>query len=381
MKKYLLLGFLTVLLSFSVVLAEDYKSFGEIKLNVGENVTVDGNSISLENVGSYGSVRVYVDNFLCLIEGGSGTCNDLGISVVEYHYDDYLVNRWAKLNFGTLDVTTTTTIPGSTTTTTIIQNYNPKVLYITLNPVEGDKNLAEEFYSWSWRGEYEGKSVEEVEDYIALETINVFKRLSAGTINYEVVKKIHITEFPTYTNGFEYNFEKYRNCAIGDPDGVCESQKFKFDTVKWVRDNKICEIADENDVDEIWVITSPFITTWESFMIGPSDSFDINGAAYNIPECKKHYAVIGPNYFAPSPFLHPYGHRIEATMNYLTQDWKRNDYQRYWEDFSAESRYSEPYGQDRSYEKINCGNADFPHNALRHYDYVNQDYKYSSCVD
>ena len=108
MKKYLLLGFLTVLLSFSVVLAEDYKSFGEIKLNVGENVTVDGNSISLENVGSYGSVRVYVDNFLCLIEGGSGTCNDLGISVVEYHYDDYLVNRWAKLNFGTLDVTTTT---------------------------------------------------------------------------------------------------------------------------------------------------------------------------------------------------------------------------------------------------------------------------------
>jgi len=254
---------------------------------------------------------------------------------------------------------------------------SPKVLYIAFNPVENGKNMAEEFFSRN----FNGKSAEEVENLIANETISAFKRLSNNTINYQIAKKINITEFPKYSNGFEYSFEKYRECTSGDPHGTCEKQKWLFDHVNWVRENRICEIADENNVDEIWIISNPFIMTYESFMIGPNNSFHINGGAYNLPECKKHYAVMNANYHIPKAFLHIYGHRIEATMNYLMADWKIEDKQRFWNNFSAVERYREPYGQEKSYDRTYCGNAHFPSNALKHYDYANHNYKNSKCVD
>ena len=257
------------------------------------------------------------------------------------------------------------------------QGFNLRVLYIGFNPTQNGENMAEKFFSRN----FNGKSAEEIEDLVANKTINAFKRLSNNTINYEIVKKIHITNFPRYSNGLEYNFEKYANCTSGDPGGVCERQKWLFDHVDWVRENRICEIANENNADEVWIISCPYIMTYESFMIGPSDSFNINGGIYNLPECSKHYAVMNPNYHIPENFLHVYGHRVEATMNYLMADWKIEDKQRFWDNFSAVERYREPYGQEKSYSRTYCGNAHFPPNALKHYDYSNSTYKDSNCVD
>lgn len=259
--------------------------------------------------------------------------------------------------------------------------FNSRVLYVILNPVEGNKNMAEEFFGWL----YGGKSVEEWENLQAEKNITSFKRLSNNTINYQIVKKINVSQFPKYTNGFQYDFETYRNwgCTTGDPQGNCERQKWLFDNVAWVKDNRICEIANENNVDEIWTISPPFIMTYESFMIGPSDSFYINGPAFNLPaECRKHYAVLDMVYDREGPFLHIYGHKIESNMRYLTQNWKSEDYQKHWENFSAVSRYSEPYGIDgEPYARAYCGNAHFPSNAVKHYDFANLTYKDSTCVD
>jgi len=262
------------------------------------------------------------------------------------------------------------------------QIFSPRVLFIAFNPVEGNKNMAKEFYGWYYSGENE--NVEEWENRQVQKNIDSFKRLSNNTINYQLVKKINISQFPKYTNGFQYSFAKFREwgCASGDPQGNCERQKLYFDYISWIKDNHICEIAQENDVDEIWIMSIPFIMTWESFMIGPSDSFGINGPGFNIPECLKHYAVMNMVYSREDTILHIFGHRIEDQMRYLTQNWKEEDYQLHWKNFSAIDRYSEPYDNiPRTYPRVYCGNTHFPSNALTHYDYYNHETKTSSCPD
>ncbi len=168
----------------------------------------------------------------------------------------------------------------------------PRVMFVGFNPVEDGKTLADYYFS----GSFGGKTATEIEDITIQENIDAFKRLSANSINYQLVKKINLTKFPSYSNNFVYDFAKYYDCAHGDPKGICEQQKRLFDYVKWVQDNQICQIANENNVDEIWMMSPTFIMTWENFMIGPKDSFGINGGAYTVPECNKNYAVINMTY-------------------------------------------------------------------------------------
>lgn len=250
--------------------------------------------------------------------------------------------------------------------------YNPRVLFVTLNPVENGQNLVEYYYS----GLLQGMTVTQWEDYWANRFIDGFKRLSGNTINYQVVKKLNITTFPRFSNGYVYDFAKYRACAEGRSE--CEAQKAYFDNVVWAQDNRICELANENNVDEIWWMTIHGLGNYESFMIGPNEGFWINGRSYTVPACQKHYAVVVPNYTATGFWLHAWGHKLESNMDYLTQNWKDSDKQAYWTNFSAVERYGLP---DGTYERIYCGNVEFASNAVAHYDDANRTYKNSSCID
>lgn len=252
------------------------------------------------------------------------------------------------------------------------QVFNMRVLVIVLNPEENGRGLVETYLSHY----LQGKSVDEFIDFHTREYINAFKRFSDNTINYQVAGKVYIREFPPYTNGFEYDFNSYYQECILNPAGFCETQKRRFDNDKWIKENRICELANENQVDEIWLFTLHGLTQYEVIMIGPGDAFWTNGPGYNTPACRKHYVILGINYMNANLLLHIYGHKIEGTMSYLTRNWRSDDYQKYWENFAAVSRYSGvPF--DRPY----CGNAHYPPNADRGYDYSNYNHKNSTCPD
>lgn len=251
--------------------------------------------------------------------------------------------------------------------------FSPKILTIGFNPSDGTRDLASIYYGWL----HGGRTPDQFEDYIFNLTIDAFKRLSNNTINYQIAQKLKISTFPTYTNGFQFTIDNYANCINNTalPNGnTCEQQKWLFDASKWISDNRICETADSAGADEVWVMSSPYIMTYESFMFGPKDNFWVNGPAVTAVQCKKHYVLQDAVYNQTTPFLHTYGHRIESMMQYITSVWKAEDKQKYWENFAAlnsTTRSSVNY----------CGNAHFPSNTTTAYDYGNTNLKTSTCPD
>ncbi|MFA5828526.1 MAG: dockerin type I repeat-containing protein [Candidatus Shapirobacteria bacterium] len=257
--------------------------------------------------------------------------------------------------------------------------YNVRVLFVKLSPVEGGEDMIKRFFGW----QFSGKTTDQGLDLGINANISALKRLSNNRINYEVVKKVDISAFPKYSNGYVYDFAKYKKCTDGtDTAGECEKQKFYFDHIDWARSNNICRLAAENNIDEIWMASAPFITTWENFMIGPKDGFNVNGTAYSVPECTKNYVVMSSGWSTDS-FAHIYGHRIEATMRYMTQYWKPEDVKKYWTNFAATDLYGLSYGSGAvaPAREAYCGNSHFPHNATKHYDTANKTYQDSTCKD
>jgi hypothetical protein len=280
-----------------------------------------------------------------------GTCN-------------YVVND-TNCSYGCVNASCRTTQPG----------FHLRVLHVAFNPASGGRNLAEEYFSHS------GMTAQEIENFIATETIKAFLRLSDFSILYEVVHTLRIDDFPVYPGGFSYDVDSYETCINGDPGGLCEDRKSDFPYVDWLQDHQLCALAAMYDADEIWITSCPFIMNYENFMIGPGIGFDINGAAFTLPACERHYAVMGSTYERLDTILHVYGHRIERTMNHLSQFWQNSDYENYWEDFAKVTRYAEPMGQTHPVPGVYCGNAHFAHNSLMHYDYNNMTAMANSCLD
>jgi hypothetical protein len=69
-------------------------------MNIGDSVTVEGKTVTLENVGSTGSVRINIDGTLYTVSG-TETQGGIEITVDDYFYADALAERGATLIMGT----------------------------------------------------------------------------------------------------------------------------------------------------------------------------------------------------------------------------------------------------------------------------------------
>lgn len=247
--------------------------------------------------------------------------------------------------------------------------HKSKVLFITLNPTDNGKNIANEYFSWHWGG----KSLKDIEAKVPRINVSYYNKLSDGRINFEVVKTLKIKTSPKYTNGYTYTVADYSHCVNGGllSNGLsCEDQKYLFDHNAFLTDNNICSIVNTEHIDEVWLLSSPFITTWEAWMVGPTEGYGPNGGTYVDSRCQKHFVVMSLVYDQISPMGHTFGHRIESTMNYLSVNWIAEERKSYIEDFMNLDRYATTYGvQGNSYPGPGCGNAHFPLNGLSHYDY------------
>jgi hypothetical protein len=250
-----------------------------------------------------------------------------------------------------------------------------KVLAVGFNPTENNQSVADKYF----KAAMGNVSAEQYEQNVFTSIQGAFDRFSNHEIQFEVVKTLHFRDFPTYPNNFRFTLNNYSQCVFDQPNfnpDRCDTQKFSFDYVKWIQDAHICQEAEAVGADEIWMLSPSYMLAWENFMIGPDQGFDVNGHAYAVPGCKKHYIVLNGTYDRPDTLLHDYSHRIEATFNYLTENWKPQDREQYWERFAATKLYT---GQ-RPVTTF-CGNGHFPSNATRDYDYSNNQTKQSTCAD
>ncbi|HEX7017478.1 MAG TPA: hypothetical protein VF209_01045 [Patescibacteria group bacterium] len=249
-----------------------------------------------------------------------------------------------------------------------------KVLAVGFNPVENGVTFADTYFAAAM-----GASASATEDRVFADTAEAFGRLSQGQIKFEVAKKIQITESPTYPDGFVFTLESYKPCVWGTPDfqpEECERRKQQFNYNQWIQEHRICEQAQEIGATEIWMLSLPYMMGWENFMVGPTVGFNVNGANYIVSSCAQHFIIVNGTYDRPTNVLHNIGHRVEATMQYLTASWQPEDRAQHWERFVK-------FGTPESVAQldVSCGNTHFPPNASIGYEYNNPTPVRNNCAD
>ncbi len=253
--------------------------------------------------------------------------------------------------------------------------HTPRVLVIGIDPTDSNgASLANTYF----RGAMSGADSATFELTHAQQTMNDFKDLSRGRIQYVLAGHLHLTSFPRYTNGYQFSVQNYAQCVWGRPEfnpTQCETQKWLFPYVQYVQEQQICQQAKAVNADEIWIYSPPYILAYEAFMIGPTAGFFVNGPDYTVVECEKHYIVVNAAYDTPNNLLHSYGHRIESTIDYLMRNFSASDRIRYWERFSARTEATRTSGS------AFCGNVHFPFNYRFEYDYAAPTAKQSTCAD
>lgn len=249
-----------------------------------------------------------------------------------------------------------------------------RVMTIGFNPAFGDTSLVDTYFTSN-----QLNSASQIEQLTWQRTQSDFHTITHQQYAVNLVKHLDISTNYTYADGFTFDLESYSQCVWGHPNynpSFCEARKFQFDYQQWLADHQICTHANQADIDEIWMLSPPYILAWENFMIGPSHGFPVNGPSLVMPECNKHIIVVNGVYDRPENMMHNVAHRIEQTMNFVSAYWNQSDKEKYWGNFSGVSLY---YNQRPA--QAYCGNGHFPSNTTVAYDYQNLTLKENTCAD
>jgi len=131
----------------------------------------------------------------------------------------------------------------------------PGVMLIIFNPIiesEQNKTLVDLF---NWHNP----------DSLAQVYAADLKEVSRGYLNYRIVERIEVDEFPIKLDGFRYSDESFltawrARAGFHQPDNVDYNAIFnQFDIL-----NKI----ERREIDEVWCFTFPYSGFWESTMAG-----------------------------------------------------------------------------------------------------------------
>ncbi len=243
----------------------------------------------------------------------------------------------------------------------------PKVYVIIFNPIieaEGNRRLTE-VLNWN-----DPDSLAEV--YRA----DLYE-VSDGYLNYQIVKRIEVDEYPIKLDGFRYTDETFLKCwrerkDFHQPDGVDYSAIFeKFDIINQV---------EQNLINEVWCFTFPYSGFWETTMAGKG-AFYCNSDPVTIPVETIHelslqelrrFITYGFNYEREvGCMLEDFGHATESIMTHVFRNVP--DDQNYWNQFTLYDKVAPG--------KSNCGNVHFAPNSEKDYDWGNTRIVTSNCDD
>jgi hypothetical protein len=192
---------------------------------------------------------------------------------------------------------------------------------------------------------------------------------SGRLVNYNVVDRKEVDDFPTKQDGFRYTAKSYADATAG------QARPHNPDTVDYnriVADFNLMDRAASNEIDEVWMFGFPFAGFYESRMVG-AGAFWCNAPPLEGTErCPRRFVIMGFSYErGVGEMLEDFGHRTESVMTRVYQG--KPDGANLWKRFSL-------------YDKIAPGRAEvgmmhFAPNSERDYDWGNRRVVSSSCDD
>lgn len=208
--------------------------------------------------------------------------------------------------------------------------------------------------------------------------ITEIKNDSYGLMNYKIVGSKEIDDYPLKQDGFQYADESYLECwrdktlchgfgaIYGNPD-IANYNKI-------LTDQQICEMANANYFDELWMIAAPWFGFWEANMAGPG-GFRTNGPVIYNTTCTKPQHIMGfTNHTPIDNMMENYAHRSRGTFDtFINVPPNSTGYN--WNQFKSSKRYNPtaPF--------VGCGEEHFPPNTLEEYNVRDTTPVNSNCDD
>ncbi len=180
--------------------------------------------------------------------------------------------------------------------------FSPRVLMITYNPTVNaftGKKLIQEL---GWNDP----------ETLAQGYIMDLRDSSGGLVNYQIVERIEVDEFPKKESGLVYQPQQfvaaYRAGGAGLDPGMVDYQAIltKF--------NILARVANK-EIDEVWIWNFPGAGFYESTMGGKGAFFCNSGPLPNTEACPRRFVVMGFSFERGNgEMLENWGHRAESML-------------------------------------------------------------------
>lgn len=241
---------------------------------------------------------------------------------------------------------------------------NPKVLLLIFNPIiesQGNKRLTQ-LYGWNNPDSLAGLYIQDI------------KEVSGNFVNYNIVERMEVDAFTTYTDGYSLDDATYlscwpaHNCNHGDAGQGQPMIDYQF----MIQQYGLCEKLNAGEIDEVWTFSYPYSGFWESTLAGPG-AFWYNSAPVTGTTCNKLLPIMGFSYErGVGEMLEDMGHRTESVMTHVFGGWAQNEAND-WNKFTLYDKVAPG--------KANCGNVHYGPNSLSDYDWGRTSYVSSNCDD
>lgn len=235
----------------------------------------------------------------------------------------------------------------------------PKILVIIFNPIieaEGNKRLTE-VLNWN-----------DPDSLAEIYRKDLFE-VSKGYLDYQIVKRSEVDEYPVKLDGFRYTDETFLKCwrerkGFHQPDAVDYNAIFeKFNIIDQV---------EQGEIDEVWCFAFPYSGFWETTMSGNGAFYCNSDPVPDTEHCTRRFITYGFNYEREvGCMLEDFGHATESIMSYVFRS--MSDDRNYWSQFTQYDKIAPG--------KSNCGNVHFAPNSEKDYDWGNKRYVISNCND
>jgi len=198
--------------------------------------------------------------------------------------------------------------------------FNKKVLVVIFDPfISGNQKLSD--YIKSKNGIWNDQT------QLTRGVIDTFREVSNNRINYSVVKTIYSNTFPIKENGVDFNVpgttEEYLRCVkeVDDKNGERFQKHCQaiIDYSILVKQNLICEMANANEIDEVWMWGYSWMGFYESILVG-KNSYRDNSPPLTSANCGRPIPIMGfSNQVGIDYAIHDFGHRMERIMEQTYQ--------------------------------------------------------------
>jgi hypothetical protein len=183
-----------------------------------------------------------------------------------------------------------------------LQPLTPRALVIVYDPVVDSASGVKLSKYMDWNN---------VDDLVAGYTADIAE-CSGGLVQYRVVERIDVDEFPLKADGFRYDAASFlavmnQTAPAHDPDLV--------DYRRIVTDHHLIERITTGDFDEVWLFGFPYCGFYESRMAGRGAFWCNAPPMEGTKQCPHRFVIMGFSYQrGVGEMLEDLGHRAESVL-------------------------------------------------------------------